>query len=56
MRPEFTSALGENNINALNAAARSGGVQGVRGLLGYSLGGIMPGYTPGRDVMLAQVS
>ena len=47
MRPEFTRALGANNINALNAAARSGGVQGVRGLLGYSLGGIIGGAWTG---------
>jgi SLT domain-containing protein len=43
MRPEFTRALGADNINALNAAARSGGVQGVRGLMGYASGGIIGG-------------
>ena len=45
MRPEFTRALGANNINALNAAARSGGVQGVRGLLGFANGGIVGAVT-----------
>ena len=43
MRPEFTRALGAGNINALNAAARSGGVQGVRSLMGYASGGIIGG-------------
>ena len=45
MRPEFTRALGADNINALNAAARSGGVQGVRGLLGFANGGIVGAVT-----------
>ncbi len=34
MRPEWTRAVGENFINTANAAARSGGVEGVRRLMG----------------------
>jgi SLT domain-containing protein/phage-related protein len=33
MRPEFTRAVGKGTIDALNAAARQGGVQGVRSAL-----------------------
>jgi tape measure domain-containing protein len=33
MRPEFTRAMGLHGVNALNAAARSGGVQGVANAL-----------------------
>ncbi|MBK3573171.1 transglycosylase SLT domain-containing protein [Streptomyces sp. MBT65] len=37
MRPEVTRAVGRGGINALNAAARSGGVAGVQALLGNGL-------------------
>lgn len=42
MRPEFTSALGKGAINALNAAARNGGIAGVRKMLGgaFAKGGV----------------
>lgn len=36
MRPEVTRALGSSTINALNGAAMSGGVSGVRQVLGGS--------------------
>jgi hypothetical protein len=41
MRPEFTRAVGPATINALNAAARSGGVAGVQRALGFADGGIL---------------
>ncbi|MFJ3665075.1 peptidoglycan DD-metalloendopeptidase family protein [Streptomyces sp. NPDC090106] len=37
MRPEVTAAVGRGGINALNAAARSGGVAGVQALLHQGL-------------------
>ncbi|MDX3712728.1 peptidoglycan DD-metalloendopeptidase family protein [Streptomyces europaeiscabiei] len=37
MRPEVTRAVGRGGINALNAAARQGGVQGVQSLLSHGL-------------------
>lgn len=37
MRPEVTRAVGRGGINALNAAARTGGVQGVQALLNRGL-------------------
>ncbi|MFI0939138.1 transglycosylase SLT domain-containing protein [Streptomyces sp. NPDC021020] len=37
MRPEVTRAVGVGGINALNAAARQGGVAGVQALLGTGL-------------------
>ncbi|ROP53271.1 transglycosylase SLT domain-containing protein [Streptomyces sp. PanSC9] len=37
MRPEVTRAVGRGGINALNAAARSGGVAGVQALLSEGL-------------------
>ncbi|MCX5234449.1 transglycosylase SLT domain-containing protein [Streptomyces prunicolor] len=37
MRPEVTQAVGRGGINSLNAAARSGGVQGVQALLNQGL-------------------
>lgn len=41
MRPEWTRAMGADYVNSANAAARSGGVAGVRKLLGhYDSGGI----------------
>jgi hypothetical protein len=40
MRPEWTRAVGSGYVNAMNAAARNGGVSGVRGLLGFKDGGI----------------
>lgn len=45
MRPEWTRAIGAQGINAMNAAARTGGVGGVRKMLGgqraFSIGGII---------------
>ncbi|MFE1430376.1 phage tail tape measure protein [Streptomyces fungicidicus] len=43
MRPEVTRALGSSGVNALNAAARSGGVGAVRRQLGFAGGGIFGG-------------
>lgn len=44
MRPEFTRAVGEDYINSANAAARNGGVQGVKRWMGaYADGGIVQG-------------
>ncbi|WP_430376690.1 transglycosylase SLT domain-containing protein [Streptomyces sp. B1-3] len=37
MRPEVTMAVGRGGINALNAAARSGGIAGVQSLLSQGL-------------------
>lgn len=42
MRPEFTAAVGPGWVNRLNAAARSGGVAGVKSALGFANGGIFP--------------
>ena len=41
MRPEFTRAIGTGAVNSLNAAARSGGVAGVRSAMGLKDGGIV---------------
>ncbi|MGV9352279.1 hypothetical protein [Streptomyces misionensis] len=43
MRPEWTRAVGPGYVHAMNAAARHGGISGVRGLLGYAGGGIFDG-------------
>ncbi|MFD4547301.1 hypothetical protein [Streptomyces sp. NPDC058466] len=40
MRPEWTRAVGPGYVNAMNAAARSGGVGGVQQALGFKDGGI----------------
>ncbi len=45
MRPEFTRALGTGAINRLNAAARAGGVTGVRSALGLKTGGVVGTHT-----------
>ena len=61
MRPEFTAAVGTGFVDAANAAARSGGIDGVRRLLGeggqafarggifYPLPGARMGTYPGHD-------
>jgi hypothetical protein len=41
MRPEWTKAVGAGQVDAMNAAARSGGVAGVRRAMGYAKGGIV---------------
>ncbi|MGW3491769.1 hypothetical protein [Streptomyces sp. NPDC001054] len=46
MRPEWTRAVGPQYVDAMNRAARGGGVQGVQkalGVPGFSLGGIFKG-------------
>jgi hypothetical protein len=44
MRPEWTRAVGPEHVHAVNKAARSGGVAGVRRFLGgMATGGIVPG-------------
>ncbi|MFF1684580.1 hypothetical protein [Streptomyces sp. NPDC058254] len=43
MRPEWTRAVGPGYVNAMNAAARSGGVGGVQSMLGFKDGGIFSG-------------
>ena len=43
MRPEWTRAVGPNFIEQMNAAARSGGVNGVREAMGFADGGIWAG-------------
>ncbi|MFB7162071.1 hypothetical protein [Streptomyces sp. NPDC056242] len=43
MRPEWTRAVGAGYVGAMNAAARSGGVGGVRSALGFKDGGIFSG-------------
>lgn len=40
LRPEATRALGAGWVNQINAAARGGGVAGVRSTMGFSSGGI----------------
>lgn len=45
MRPEWTAAVGPDFVNQMNAAARMGGVDGVRRAMrggSYYLGGILP--------------
>ncbi|MFE8916881.1 hypothetical protein [Streptomyces globisporus] len=41
MRPEFTSVLGEAEVNRINAAARVGGVDGVRKAMKFAKGGVL---------------
>ncbi|MET7746157.1 transglycosylase SLT domain-containing protein [Streptomyces sp. NPDC005385] len=43
MRPEWTRAVGPAYVAAMNAAARNGGVGGVRAALGFKDGGIFSG-------------
>jgi hypothetical protein len=43
MRPEWTRAVGPGYVHAMNAAARAGGVSGVRSMLGFKDGGIFKG-------------
>lgn len=40
MRPEWTKAVGPNFVSAMNAAARSGGVAGVKQAMGFANGGV----------------
>jgi phage-related protein len=47
MRPEWTKAVGTGFIDQMNAAARHGGVNGVRKALGFKTGGVLPGATGG---------
>ena len=47
MRPEFGRAVGHGTIHALNKAARSGGVQGVKNALGSYMGGFKNGGIAG---------
>lgn len=53
MRPEWTKAVGADWINSMNAAARSGGVNGVRSALGFADGGIFGGQKTGGNVFEA---
>lgn len=41
MRPEFTRAVGTGFVDTMNAAARTGGVNAVRGAMGFANGGVM---------------
>ncbi|MET7924718.1 hypothetical protein ABZT43_12130 [Streptomyces sp. NPDC005349] len=43
MRPEWTRAVGPGYVNAMNSAARKGGVGGVQSMLGFKDGGIFSG-------------
>src|SRR5699024_7377944 len=43
MRPEFGRVMGKGWIDSVNAAARSGGVGGVKKALGFASGGMFPG-------------
>ncbi len=45
MRPEVTRVLGSGGVNSLNKAARTGGVGGVRRVMGFARGGV---YQPQR--------
>lgn len=52
MRPEWTAAMGPGYVHRMNAAARSGGVGGVRREMGFAKGGVYGefaagGITPG---------
>lgn len=42
MRPEFGAVVGKRWVDEANAAARSGGVAGVKRFLGFAGGGIIP--------------
>lgn len=46
-RPEVVRGMGAGMFNALNAAARSGGVSAVRKALGFASGGILPHHAYG---------
>ncbi|MFJ9234384.1 transglycosylase SLT domain-containing protein [Streptomyces anulatus] len=41
MRPEFTAAVGADEVNRINAAARAGGVGGVRTAMKFAKGGVL---------------
>lgn len=41
-RPEVVRAMGTGRWDAMNAAARSGGVAGVRRFMGFATGGVIP--------------
>lgn len=43
MRPEWTRAVGPGFVDSMNAAARTGGVEGVRKAMGFADGGIFGG-------------
>lgn len=42
MRPEWTRAVGPGFVHQMNAAARAGGVSGVKAAMGFASGGIIP--------------
>jgi len=44
-RPEVVQAMGPGRFMGLNAAARSGGVSGVRKALGFAAGGMLPDWS-----------
>ncbi|MEV5677456.1 transglycosylase SLT domain-containing protein [Streptomyces sp. NPDC052179] len=41
MRPEFTAAVGADEVNRINSAARTGGVGGVRAAMKFAKGGVL---------------
>lgn len=43
MRPEFGRVMGKGWIDSMNAAARNGGVAGVKRAMGFASGGMFPG-------------
>lgn len=48
MRPEWTRAVGPDRVEAMNAAARRGGVAGVQRFLGaFAAGGVVPPASKG---------
>lgn len=61
MRPEWTRAIGVQGVNAMNAAARTGGIGAVRKMLAghqaFSIGGVIGGIGSGiKDVVGKGVS
>ncbi|WP_130012007.1 tape measure protein [Serinicoccus sediminis] len=47
MVPEWVRAVGPKAIAAMNAAARAGRLNGVRGAMGFARGGVFPGRSGG---------
>jgi phage-related protein len=59
MRPEWTRAVGPDYVHAMNAAARTGGVQAIRdalGLQGFDGGGIFGGIAHAASSLAGDVS
>lgn len=56
MRPEWTAAVGPGFVDAMNAAARTGGTAAVRAAMGFSRGGIVPVQSFNRGGLFGRVT